>query len=64
VTEGHDAVAGTAGVMAPVASIRHKDRELTVKPLSPDSVLARVGAELEGIRSGRIADRHGWLMTI
>jgi len=25
---------------------------------------ARAGAELEGIRSGKIADRHNWLVTI
>ena len=55
---------GTAAVIAPPGRIRHKDREMTVKPLSPDSVLAKVGAELEGLRSGRLADRHGWLMTI
>jgi len=55
---------GTAAVIAPLGRVRHKDRELTVKALTPDSVLARVGAELEGIRSGRIADTHGWLLTI
>ncbi len=55
---------GTAAVIAPLGRLRHKDREITMKALTPDSVLARVGAELEGIRSGRSADRHGWLMTI
>jgi len=55
---------GTAAVIAPLGRIRHKEREITVKALAPGSVLARVGAELEGIRSGRIADRNDWLMTI
>ncbi len=55
---------GTAAVIAPLGRLRYQDREITVKAMTPDSILATVGAELEGIRSGRIADRHGWLMTI
>ncbi len=55
---------GTAAVIAPLGRLRHKDREITVPALSAESPLARVGAELEGIRSGKIADRHGWLMAI
>jgi len=43
---------------------RAEYRTMRVKALASDSVLARIGAELEGIRSGRIADRYGWLMTI
>lgn len=55
---------GTAAVIAPLGRLRHKDREITVPAPTPDSPLARAGAELEGIRSGAIADRHGWLMAI
>ena len=32
--------------------------------MKADNPLMRAGAELEGIRSGKIADRHGWLMSI
>jgi hypothetical protein len=32
--------------------------------MGPDSPLMRAGAELEGIRSGAIADRHNWLVAI
>jgi len=55
---------GTAAVVAPIGRLSHKGRELKLPALSPDSPLARAGAELEGIRSGQIADRHGWLMSI
>ena len=55
---------GTAAVIAPLGRLRHKDREITVPPMTPDSPLRRAGAELEAIRSGRTPDRHGWLVSI
>ncbi|MDO8680979.1 MAG: branched-chain amino acid aminotransferase [Acidobacteriota bacterium] len=55
---------GTAAVIAPIGRLSHKGRELKLPALSPDSPLARAGVELEAIRSGQIADRHGWLMAI
>lgn len=55
---------GTAATIAPLGRLRHKDREITVPALTPDSPLARVGAELDAIRTGQKDDRHGWLMTI
>ena len=48
---------GTAATIAPLGRLRHKDREITVPNMTADSALARVGAELEGIRTGRGADR-------
>jgi len=55
---------GTAAVIAPLGRLRHKDREITLPTMGPDSPLMRAGAELEGIRSGKIADRHNWLLSI
>ena len=55
---------GTAAVIAPIGRLAHKGREITVPAMKPDNPLMRAGAELEGIRSGRIADRHGWLVSI
>ena len=54
---------GTAAVIAPLGRLRHKGREITVPKMGPDSPLMRAGAELEAIRSGKIADRHNWLMS-
>src|SRR5436190_236581 len=55
---------GTAAVIAPIGRLRHRDREITVPPMTPDSPLGRAGAELEAIRSGAKADRHNWLVSI
>jgi branched-chain amino acid aminotransferase len=55
---------GTAAVIAPIGRLSHKGREITVASMGPDNPLMRAGAELEGIRSGKIADRHAWLMSI
>jgi hypothetical protein len=35
-----------------------------VPALTTSSPLGKAGAELEAIRSGQKADRHGWLMAI
>ncbi len=55
---------GTAAVIAPLGRLRHKDREITIAKMGPDSPLSRAGAELEGIRLGKIADRHNWLKAL
>jgi branched-chain amino acid aminotransferase len=55
---------GTAAVIAPLGRLRHKDREITVPAMTPASPLGKAGAELEAIRSGQKADRHGWLMNV
>jgi branched-chain amino acid aminotransferase len=55
---------GTAAVIAPIGRLRHKDREITVPAMTPESLLGRAGAELEAIRSGAKPDRHNWLLTI
>ena len=39
---------GTAAVIAPLGRLRHKDREITIPAMGPDSPLMRAGAELEG----------------
>ena len=55
---------GTAAVIAPIGRLRHKDREITVPAMTPASPLGKAGAELEAIRGGQKADRHGWLMSV
>ena len=55
---------GTAAVIAPLGRLRHKDREITLPAMGPDNPLMKAGAELEAIRSGKTADRHGWLLAI
>jgi branched-chain amino acid aminotransferase len=60
-TEG--AGVGTGVAFAPLGRIRWRDREIDLTPKG-DSLLARIGAELEAIRTGKAPDRHGWLTTI
>jgi branched-chain amino acid aminotransferase len=55
---------GTAATIAPIGRLRYKEREMTVDALAPDSPLSRVGAELDAIRTGRTADRHGWMQYV
>ena len=55
---------GTAATIAPLGRLRHKDREITIAAPTPGSPLARVGAELDGIRMGTSPDRFGWLRAI
>jgi len=55
---------GTAAVICPLGRLRHKDREITVPVMGPDSPLMRAGVELEAIRLGKTADRHNWLLSI
>ena len=55
---------GTAATIAPIGRLRHKDREITVPPIAPDSPLARAGEDLDAIRRGTVPDRHGWMMAV
>lgn len=55
---------GTAATIAPIGRLRHKDREITIPAIAPGSPLARTGDELDAIRTGKVPDRHGWLVAI
>lgn len=55
---------GTAATIAPIGRLAYKGREITVKPLTPDSPLGRAGAALDAIRTGKAPDRFQWLRSI
>jgi len=55
---------GTAATIAPIGRLRHRDREILVAPITPDSPLGRVGAALEAIRTGKAPDRHAWMRRV
>lgn len=55
---------GTAATIAPLGRLHHKGRDITVPTMSPESPLMRVSAMLDGIRSGRAADPHGWMRSV
>jgi len=55
---------GTAATVAPVATIRYRDRDLTLSAGAPEAVGWRVRCLLEAIRTGREPYRHGWLVRV
>lgn len=55
--------AGTAATIAPIGTIRHRDREMQLLP-SAGSVAERARARLNAIRTGEQPDTHGWLTRV
>src|SRR6266699_5013655 len=56
--------AGTAAIVAPIACIRYRDRDLQFSPASDSSVAARLRSRLVAIQTGREPDTHNWLLPI
>lgn len=56
--------AGTAAVIASVASISHLGHEITAAPVSGDSLGGRLREALLGIQYGEIADPHNWVRLV
>ena len=54
---------GTAAAIAPVGRLGLEDEDITLE-LESDSIANRLKAELFGIQTGTIEDRHGWLMRL
>ena len=52
---------GTAAVVSPVADITYGDYHIEL-PDSPNSVASWVKDKVNGVRSGRLPDAHGWLV--
>lgn len=55
---------GTAATIAPLGRLHHRGQDITLPAMGPESPLMRVSARLDGIRSGRDADPHGWMRTV
>jgi branched-chain amino acid aminotransferase len=56
--------AGTAAIVAPIACIRYRDRDLQFPAVSDSSVAARLRARLAAIQTGREPDLHNWLLPV
>lgn len=54
---------GTAATIAPIQRLGLEGEDVTLPTLS-DPVASRVKRELQGIQTGRIEDRHGWLVEL
>jgi len=55
---------GTAAIVAPIACICYRDREMQFPSGSDPSVAARLRSRLVAIQTGREPDSHGWLLTL
>ncbi len=55
---------GTAATIAPICLIGYEGVEYGLPALNSTSYSTRFGKELEGIRKGRIADRHNWMVKV
>jgi branched-chain amino acid aminotransferase len=56
--------AGTAAIVAPIACIRYRERDLQFPALTDSSVAARLRARLVAIQTGREPDTHNWLLPV
>lgn len=52
---------GTAAIIAPVGTVRHKTGEFTIADGEPGPVTMRLRDRLTGIQEGRDPDPYGWL---
>ncbi|MBL7892618.1 MAG: branched-chain amino acid aminotransferase [Bacteroidia bacterium] len=55
---------GTAATIAPICLIGYEGVDYPLPALTDASFSRRVGKELDGIRKGHIADRHGWTLAV
>lgn len=56
--------AGTAAIVAPIACIRYRDRDLQFSAVSDSSVAARLRTRLVAVQTGREPDKHNWLLSV
>lgn len=56
--------AGTAAVVSHVAEIAYNDILMTLPPVEERKVGNLLKDYIDGIRSGRIADTHGWIVPV
>jgi branched-chain amino acid aminotransferase len=54
---------GTGVALAPLGRIRWRQQEIDLTPKG-DSLLARIGAALDAIRTGKAPDTHGWVTIV
>ncbi len=56
--------AGTAAVIAPIATIGYEGVDYDLPERPADAFSRRVFTEIDNIKTGKIADTRGWVMTI
>jgi branched-chain amino acid aminotransferase len=55
---------GTAAVIAPIAAIGYREREINIPTGAADGIAKRLHTKLVAIQTGKEADTHGWLLHV
>jgi branched-chain amino acid aminotransferase len=56
--------AGTAATIAHIATIAHGDEEFTLPDVAERQLANTIGARLDAIRRGSMADPYGWMVPV
>jgi len=56
--------AGTAATIAQIASIHYEGQDLVLPPLADRPYAPQLLTTLEEIQTGKVADRHGWIVRV
>ena len=56
--------AGTAAVVAKVSDLTYRGIEMVLPPTDEHSVGTILKKEIDGLRAGKIEDKHGWLVPV
>jgi branched-chain amino acid aminotransferase len=55
---------GTAAVIAPIACIGYRHKDLNIPTSAPDALSKKLHTRLTNIQTGEEPDTHNWLLTI
>jgi branched-chain amino acid aminotransferase len=55
---------GTAATIAPICLFGNNGKDYALPPISATSTGARIKATLDKIRTGKAADKHGWMVKV
>jgi branched-chain amino acid aminotransferase len=55
---------GTAATIAPISLFGYNDKDHELPPITDKNIGARIKKELDNIRSGKTADKHGWMHKV
>jgi branched-chain amino acid aminotransferase len=55
---------GTAAVIAPIAAIGYRERELQIPIDAPNGIAKKIHTKLTAIQTGKEPDTHNWLLTL
>lgn len=55
---------GTAATIAPICLFGYNGKDYELPPITENGIGSRIKKELDGIRTGKIADKHNWMYKV